>query len=87
MYTINVNFPAVSPADFGGVSDQIIQFDVGDTGNGFTISIANDELCETPNESFFVSITLTSRTPPTTVSPSRAQVIINDMNEPECGEL
>ncbi|CAI8051657.1 hypothetical protein GBAR_LOCUS28287, partial [Geodia barretti] len=33
---------------------------------------------------FFVNIALTSQTPRTTVSPSRAVVIINDMNEPEC---
>ena len=83
----NFLYTAVSPTDFGVGSDQIIQFNIGDTRNSVTLPITDDELCETPNEMFFVNIALTSQTPRTTVSPSRAVVIINDMNEPECGEF
>ena len=76
----------VSPDDYVAISGQIIQFNVGDTSHTFTLSIANDGMCETQTESFFVSIALVSSTGSITISPSQAQVIINDVIEPECGE-
>ena len=76
----------VSPDDYVAISGQIIQFNVGDTSHTLTLSVANDGMCETPNESFYVRISLVSSTGSITISPSQTQVFINDVNEPECGK-
>ena len=73
----------VSPDDYVAVSGQIIQFNIGDTSHTLTLSIANDGMCETQTESFFVRISLVSSTGSITISPSQARVFID---EPECGE-
>ena len=75
-----------SPADFEALRSQIIQFNTGDTVHNFTLTIANDGICEVPNENFIVNITVVSGTQPIFITTHRAHVIINDMNEPECGE-
>ncbi|CAI8053959.1 P-selectin [Geodia barretti] len=75
---------AVAPDDYVAITGQIIQFNVGDTSHSLTLSIANDEMCETPNESFFVRISLVSSTGSIAISPSQTQVFIDDVNEPEC---
>ena len=77
----------VSRNDYVAISGQIIQFNVGDTNHTLTLSIANDGMCETQTESFFVRISLVSSTGSITISPSQTQVFIDDVNEPECGEL
>ena len=76
----------VSPDDYVAISGQIIQFNVGDTSHTLTLSIANDGMCETQTESFFVRISLVSSTGSITISPSETRVFIDDVNEPECGE-
>ena len=75
-----------SPADFEALRSQIIQFNTGDTVHNFTLTIANDGICEVPNENFIVNITVVSGIQPIFIITHRAHVIINDMNEPECGE-
>ena len=87
-YLISVRcivFPSVSPADFAALS-QTISFSIGDTSHTLRLSITNDEICESPNEGFFVDIALGSGVQPITISPSQAQVIINDGDEPECSK-
>ena len=83
-HALNPNLNStVSPDDYVAISSQIIQFNVGDTSHTLTLSIANDGMCETQTESFFMSISLVSSTGSIIISPSQARVIIN---EPECGE-
>ena len=77
----------MSPGDYGGVSDQMIQFNAGDVSRTHTIHIIDDSLCESdPIEFFFSNITLFSGVPPIDVIESQARVIINDTLEPECGK-
>ena len=76
----------VAPDDYVAITGQIIQFNVGDTNHSLTLSIVNDGMCETPNESFFVRISLVSSIGSIAISPSQTQVFIDDVNEPECGE-
>ena len=78
-------FSSVSPTDFAAIS-QTISFSIGDTSHTVRLSITNDEICESPNEGFFVDIALASGVQPITISPSRAQVVINDGDEPECSK-
>ena len=47
----------MSPEDYESVTAQIIQFSLGDTNKKVTIAITDDELCESPDENFFVSLT------------------------------
>jgi hypothetical protein len=75
---------AGSPADFEALRSQIIQFNTGDTVHNFTLTIANDGICEVPNENFIVNITVVGGIQPIFIITHRAHVIINDMNEPEC---
>ena len=75
-----------SPADFEALRSHIIQFNTGDTVHNFTLTIANDGICEVPNENFIVNITVVSGIQPIFITTHRAHVILNDMNEPECGE-
>ncbi|CAI8019904.1 hypothetical protein GBAR_LOCUS11921 [Geodia barretti] len=75
---------AGSPADFEALRSHIIQFNTGDTVHNFTLTIANDGICEVPNENFIVNITVVSGTQPIFITTHRAHVIVNDMNEPEC---
>ena len=79
-------FPSVSPTDFDATSQTILSFSIGDTSHTVRITITNDEMCENPNESFFVDIALASGVQPITISSSRAQVIINDGDETECSK-
>ena len=77
---------SVSPADFDAISGQTISYSIGDTSHTVRITITNDEICESPNESFFVDIAIASGIQPITISPSRAEIIINDGDEPECSK-
>ena len=76
----------MSPEDYESVTAQIIQFSLGDTNKKVTIAITDDELCESPDENFFVSLTLVSGSPPISISTQQAQVVIDDSYEPECCE-
>ena len=77
----------MSPDDYGGVIDQLIQFNTGDINQTHTITIAQDLLCEDdPNEFFFSNIAFVSGTQPIEVIHPQARVIIDDSMEPECGK-
>ena len=76
------------PANHILVSDQIIQFNVGDTNQSHIIIIKDDVLCEIHLNEFFLSnITLVSGIPPIEVIYPQATVFIDDSLEPECGKL
>ena len=66
---------------------QIIQFNTGDTNQTHTITIAQDDLCETdPDEFFFSNIMLVGGIQPIDVIRPQAVVVIDDSLEPECSK-
>ena len=73
--------------DYVAVVGEELVFVQGQTRACHTISILQDELCEyPPNEFFFSDLAYVSGLLPITISPSTAQVIIDDSFEPECGK-
>ena len=65
-------------------------FEKGDKNQSHTIPIHNDTVCESnPNEQFSSNLVYVSGLRPIMIDPMRATatVIIDDTNEPECGEL
>ena len=77
----------MSPGDYNAVSNQLLQFNVGDVRVTHTITINQDADCETDsNESFFSNLTLVSDVQPIIVIQPRAEVIVNDDLEPECSK-
>ena len=70
-----------------GVSTQPLQFNQGDVRSCHTITINQDNICENmPNENFFSNLTFDSGIQPISLIRERAQVIIDDDNEPECSK-
>ena len=77
----------VSSDDYVGVSDQIIQFNTGDTNQTHTIIINQDQVCEDdPNKILFSNITLVIGTQVIEVVQFKAIVIVDDELEPECSK-
>ena len=76
----------MSSNDYVSLSSRRVSFNAGDTNHILTLSITNDELCENSNDNFSVNIAVVSGVQPITISPSRAQVVINDEDEPECSK-
>ena len=77
----------VSPADYDGVANGILTFNLGDERVTHTIIINQDDICENdPYEDFFSNLALNSGIQPITVIRPRAQIIINDTLEPECSK-
>ena len=75
----------VAPGDYGAVTNEIITFTEGQMRATHTIIINQDDDCENdPNENFFSNISLNSGQQPISVIQPRAEVIIDDTNEPEC---
>ena len=76
---------AVSPDDYGAVTNVIITFTTGQTRATHRIIINQDDICEnSPNENLFSNIVLNSGEPPINLIRRRAAIIIDDTNEPEC---
>ena len=76
-----------SPGDYDAVVNGLLTFNVGEVSKTHRIFINQDFLCENdPNEDFFSIIELESGIQPIIVRPSRAQVIIDDSMEPDCGK-
>ena len=81
------NVHAAAPEDYGAVTNQVIEFSAGQERAIHTITIAQDDICETePDENFFSNIVLQSGEPPIMVVRPRAEVIIDDSGEPECSK-
>ena len=77
----------VSPADYNGVANGILTFNLGDERVTHTIIINPDDICENDTyEDFFSNLTLNSGFQSITVIRPRAQIIINDTLEPECSK-
>ena len=79
--------PAVSPGDYGAVTNEITNFTKGQMRATHTIAINQDDICEdSPNENFFSNIALTSGHSLVNVTRPRVRVIIDDSAEPECSK-
>ena len=61
-----------------------LNFNIGDTKNCFNISITNDRTCEADmNDIFIVSMTTSAER--INISRNTSEVVIVDLDEPECG--
>ena len=70
------------------MADVRLDFAVGEDRACHVVTITDDDICENdPNESFFSNLVLGGGEPPIMVDPPRAEVIIDDNEEPECGKL
>ena len=57
-----------SPADYGPMSNKMLQFNTGDTRIVHNITIVDDDICEAcPNEAFFCNISLPNDQPHITI--------------------
>ena len=73
--------------DYVGISNQQLVFEIGDSKVCHTIDITDDNDCEVQQiQDFFSNLDLDSGEDPIIIRPERAQVIINDTAEQECGE-
>ena len=71
--------------DYEEVVDEQLVFNTGDTRVCHSITILQDNVCESdPNEYFFSNLSYVSGVQPISIDPPTAQVIIDDTNEPEC---
>ena len=62
-------------------------FKIGDIRQSHTITILNDSICERdPNEQFFSNLNYVSGEKPITITPMRAEIVIDDFAEKECGK-
>ena len=77
----------MSPDDYLGISNEIIQFNVGDVRVNHNITIIDDEICEdNPNEFFYSNLTLFSGEQPIIVIRPDALIVIDDTLEPDCSK-
>ena len=71
--------------DYAEVNDELLTFSRGATRVCRIILIMNDAICESnTNEIFFSELAYVSGVLPITITPSTAQVVIDDTDEPEC---
>ena len=85
-FTTYIPFNTVSGADYGAQS-AVLVFNRDDTRSCHIITIVDDNVCEyPPNENFFSDLAYVSGMQPITISPPTAEVIIDDSDQPECGE-
>ena len=76
---------SVAGADYDAVAGVQLTFNRNDTRVCHTINILQDNICEyPPNENFFSDLAYVSGVMPITISPSSAQVVIDDSDEQEC---
>ena len=76
----------VAPGDYGAVTNEIIIFTRGQVRETRRVITNQDDECETdPDENFFSNLVFDSGIQPITVIRPRAEIIIDDSNEPECG--
>ena len=77
----------MSPDDYTDISNVRLDFDIENDRACHHFGIRNDGICEIdPNESFFSSLEFGGGEQPIIVDPSLTEVIIDDTNQPECGE-
>ena len=65
-----------------------LSFAVGDSRSCHTVVILQDDMCEHPDpEDFFANLAYVSGIQNINIVRERTRVLIDDSNEPECGEL
>ena len=66
---------------------QQLVFNTGDIIQSHAITILNDTVCErVPNEHFFFNLNYISGEMPITINSTRAEIVIDDFAEKECGK-
>lgn len=74
--------------DYDAITDEVLDFPLGQARVCFSININDDDTCETEIvQSFFSNLILGSGVQPIDIDPSQAQVIIHDDDQPECGKF
>ena len=76
---------ADSPGDFEPQNDYQLTFNTGDTRVVRTISIVNDDICESQHEEFFSRISLFTQDRHINIAQSQTRIVILDSTERECG--
>ena len=83
-----LTFTGYSDGDYDAVSDQIIQFNVGDRIQTHTIVINDDSLCENETETLFSTISVGDSTEQFVhITQPQAAIVIDDSEEAECGRF
>ena len=78
---------SVEGIDYVGQS-AYLAFSLGDSQSCHIINIIQDDFCEFPEpEDFFANLSYVSGIQNINIIRDRTQVLIDDSNEPECGEL
>ena len=65
--------------------NELVHFDTGDTRGAHTISIVNDDVCESSHEEFTCRISLVTKDSLTSIVNPLARIMIEDSTELECG--
>ena len=75
-------------SDYVAVIEEQLVFSPGDSRMCHMIGILQDEDCELrdKNESFFSDLSIVGDILDITVDPATAEIVINDLEEPECGK-
>ena len=77
----------MSPDDYMGVANVRLDFAVGDERVCHSVRIIDDDICEdVPHENFFSILEFGGGEQPIILHPSLVEGIIDDTNQPECGE-
>ena len=74
----------MAPSDYVALN-VFLSFNVGDTQLCHAVNIVDDNTCEEPSESFFLSLTVGTGENISIQLPL-TEVVISDEDEPECGE-
>ena len=83
--TYSTYHSTVAGADYVAVAGGQLVFSRGDTRVCHIIYILQDNICESaPNENFFSDLSYVSGTQPIIISPSTAEVVVDDSAEEEC---
>ena len=80
---------AVSTMDYAAINRHDLVFNQGERRACHTVQITQDNICEIvsePYEDFFSNLQYVSGTMPIIISRNQTRVLIDDTNEPECGE-
>ena len=79
--------PTVAGEDYVGIVDEPLVFAQGQIRTCHRVMIIQDDICEIDRiEDFFSNLTYVSGIMPIIINPPRTCVIIDDINEPECGK-
>ena len=82
---IGLYLTTVAGADYVATSTNLA-FSRGDTRMCHSVDILQDDECEPTPENFFSDLEYVSGIQTIDIMPTLTEVIIDDFNEPECGE-